>query len=99
MTVDLFLKLLLDCTEICIIRIDILFRHLPDEELEKRDEIVREFLSSIFVKIVEGGYGTRAHSVILVDYDWNVEYMEIAMEQPIDPRNPTWIANNITVSV
>lgn len=75
------------------------FRHLPDPELEKRNKAFNEFLSSIFVRSPEYPYGTRAHSIILVDYDWNLEFIEIAMEQPIDVNNPTWTARSVNLKL
>ncbi|XP_023329614.1 transport and Golgi organization protein 2 homolog [Eurytemora carolleeae] len=37
-------------------------------------------LSSIFVDIKQNGYGTRTHSMILVDNQWNLHYKEITKE-------------------
>ncbi|KAF2882813.1 hypothetical protein ILUMI_23325 [Ignelater luminosus] len=70
-------------------------RHLPDPELQRRAPSAFEFLSAVYVKIVAAGYGTRTHSIVLVDYDWNVEFIELTMEEPIDPENPTWLNQNI----
>lgn len=32
--------------------------------------------------------------MILVDYDWNIEFVEISMEQPINPEEPAWTINS-----
>lgn len=64
--------------------------HLPDAEMEKRAPFGIDFLSSIYVKMLKGGYGTRTHSVVLVDEEFNVEFIEHTMRQPIDPQNPQW---------
>lgn len=37
----------------------IFFRHLPDAQLESREPKIYKELSSIFVKVPEGRYGTR----------------------------------------
>lgn len=70
-------------------------RHLPDEELQRRAPQTFEGLSSIYVEILEGSYGTRTHSVILIDYDWNIEFYESSMEEPIDPNDPKWITTTL----
>ncbi|XP_018572858.1 transport and Golgi organization protein 2 isoform X2 [Anoplophora glabripennis] len=70
-------------------------KHLPDEELEKRNPAAYSLLSSIFVKIKDPGYGTRAHSILLIDYNWNFQFIEHALKQPIDIENPEWNINKI----
>ncbi|CAH0549547.1 unnamed protein product [Brassicogethes aeneus] len=67
---------------------------LPDEELQTRAPEAYKQLSSIFVKIGDQ-YGSRAHSIILVDYNWEIDFIEQALEQPIDPNNFTWLQSNI----
>ncbi|KAJ8916015.1 hypothetical protein NQ315_010883 [Exocentrus adspersus] len=69
--------------------------HLPDEELQRRSPMAYSGLSSIFVKIKEAGYGTRAHSIILVDSDWNFQFIEHALKQPINIDKPEWNVTNI----
>jgi uncharacterized protein with NRDE domain len=64
--------------------------HLPDPELERRAPRGVGFLSAIFVNMRNGGYGTRTHSVVLVDDECNVEFVEHTMRAPIDPENPEW---------
>lgn len=65
-------------------------RHLPDEELKRRCPYTYENLSSVYVNIPEGRYGTRTHTIILVTKSGNVEFYESTMESPIDPQNPKW---------
>jgi len=65
-------------------------KHLPDPELKRRSPAGFECLSSVYVRVLQAGYGTRAHSLVLIDYEGNVEFTEIAMDQPIDGENPTW---------
>ncbi|KAL1501965.1 hypothetical protein ABEB36_007186 [Hypothenemus hampei] len=65
-------------------------RCLPDWELSKRGSVALEKLSSIFVNVGPAGYGTRTHTVILIDKDWNLEFTEVTMEEPISIENPTW---------
>lgn len=55
-------------------------RHLPDLELKRRKPEAFEVLSSVFVEFEEAGYGTRTHSIVLVDFDWNLEFIEVTME-------------------
>ncbi|KAJ8954254.1 hypothetical protein NQ318_005850 [Aromia moschata] len=64
--------------------------HLPDPELEKRSPLGYTVLSSIFVKAESLKYGTRTHTVILVDHEWQLHYIEHTLEQPIDIENPKW---------
>lgn len=56
------------------INIRIYFRCLPDPELQKRSLANYEELSSIFVSV--GTYGTRTHSVLLVDASNQVTFVE-----------------------
>ncbi|EFA05078.1 transport and Golgi organization protein 2 [Tribolium castaneum] len=69
--------------------------HLPDPELEARAPFGVGFLSSIYVRMEEGGYGTRTHSVILVDDGGNVEFVEHTMKEPINPKEPQWDVTTI----
>ncbi|CAH2052392.1 unnamed protein product, partial [Iphiclides podalirius] len=65
-------------------------RNLPDQQLEERKPLNYKELSSIFVKIPKGGYGTRAHTILLVTKTGKVDLIEISMKTPIDPFNPFW---------
>ncbi|XP_066144474.1 transport and Golgi organization protein 2 isoform X2 [Euwallacea fornicatus] len=65
-------------------------KHLPDVELAKRNEAALEKLSSIFVEYGQAGYGTRTHTIILIDKNWNLEFTELTMVEPIDIENPQW---------
>ncbi|KOB69948.1 putative transport and golgi organization 2 [Operophtera brumata] len=65
-------------------------RHLPDPELAKRRPAVQNQLSSIFVSIPEGGYGTRTHTIILITKTGQVDVIEISLQPPMDVKNPHW---------
>lgn len=71
------------------------FRHLPDPELQRRAPEGFQYLSSVFVKVEAVGYGTRTHTIILVDKEWNVEFIESTMQEPIDVQNPKWNTQTI----
>nr|CAI5863467.1 unnamed protein product [Callosobruchus analis] len=70
-------------------------KHLPDEELQRRSPAAYECLSSVYVDMSEHGYGTRTHTVITIDSDWNMEFIEHTMKAPIDPKNPEWDVTKI----
>ncbi|KAG5884725.1 hypothetical protein JTB14_019848 [Gonioctena quinquepunctata] len=65
-------------------------RNLPDLELQKRYPENYERLSSIYVEMSSQGYGTRTHTVILIDKNWNLDFIEYTMIEPIDTSNPKW---------
>lgn len=64
-------------------------KYLPDPELARRTPWFND-LASIYVRKLDVEYGTRTHSILLIDYDWNVDFVELAMEEPIDANQPTW---------
>lgn len=67
-------------------------RYFPDEELTSRRQETAEDFSSIHVEI-PNDYGTRTRTVILVDNDNNVDYIEETMTT-LDPNGEwtrTWI--------
>lgn len=35
----------------------------------------------------------RTHSIILIDNDWKLTFIEHTMEEPIDGHHPKWIVN------
>lgn len=51
------------------------FRYLPDSELQKRCPTRYEDLSSIFVSAGKT-YGTRTHSILLVDGSNRITFVE-----------------------
>ncbi|XP_077290222.1 transport and golgi organization 2 [Arctopsyche grandis] len=53
--------------------------HLPDLELEKRKPNAHDGLSAVFVNIPGAKYGTRTHTIILVDGDDNLDFWEWTM--------------------
>lgn len=66
-------------------------KHLPDHELEtKRPKLYKE-LSSIFVSIPKGKYGTRTHTIVLVTKTGHMKVIELTLDQPIHPTIPFWI--------
>ncbi|XP_050312895.1 transport and Golgi organization protein 2 homolog [Anthonomus grandis grandis] len=66
-------------------------QHLPDEELARRSPVGLQVLSSIYVEYLSAGYGTRTHTIVLLDKEWNMEFIEFTMQEPIiDPRHPEW---------
>ncbi|XP_060532937.1 transport and Golgi organization protein 2 homolog [Cylas formicarius] len=70
-------------------------KYFPDRQLIKRDPTIAEHLSQIYVKFPEAGYGTRTHTIILIDRDWNLEFLEHTMEEPINVENPKWKVTSI----
>lgn len=60
-------------------------KYFPDAELSMRRNETAEPFSSIHVDLHEEGYGTRTRTIILIDYENNVEYIEETMktENPI----------------
>lgn len=63
-------------------------KHFPDDELTSRKHDDAEALSSIHVDLSAFGYGTRTRTVILVDNDNNIDYVEETMTTE-DP-NGAW---------
>uniref|UniRef100_S4PM67 Uncharacterized protein n=3 Tax=Pararge aegeria TaxID=116150 RepID=S4PM67_9NEOP len=64
--------------------------HLPDDQLESRQPKLYKELSSIFVDIPQGKYGTRAHTIMLLSKSGHMDLIEISMQSPIDPEKPHW---------
>ncbi|CAG9770121.1 unnamed protein product [Ceutorhynchus assimilis] len=75
-------------------------KHLPDFELARRTNSPKalEALSSIFVE-PSPEYGTRTHTIVLVDKNWNAEFTEITLEDPISVENPEWTTTVISASL
>ncbi|XP_072934302.1 transport and Golgi organization protein 2 [Epargyreus clarus] len=65
-------------------------QHLPDPQLEKRQPHIYKQLSSIFVEVPVGQYGTRTHTLILVTKTGHMDVIEITLQAPIDLSNPNW---------
>lgn len=70
-------------------------RHLPDPVLARRSPDTYEQLSSVFVNAAMASYGTRTHSIILVDDEGNVEFMEdnLVDPPPAPPAEADWKSN------
>ncbi|CAB3222143.1 unnamed protein product [Arctia plantaginis] len=65
-------------------------RHLPDQQLEAKRPNIYEELSSIYVCIPKGRYGTRTHTIVLLKKTGHLSITEITQRMPIDPASPTW---------
>lgn len=55
-------------------------KHWPDDELKGRAPNWGHYLSAINVKIPEAGYGSRTHSVIIIDAQDKMHFYEETME-------------------
>ncbi|GIY01804.1 transport and Golgi organization protein 2 [Caerostris darwini] len=78
--------------------------HYPDEQLDKdtegRPEEYVKQLSAIFIKPELGLYGSRTHTVILIDSQGHVDYVEKTMKEPIDvTSNITWITTRMQFTI
>lgn len=71
-------------------------KHYPDEELLKRRGDNAFFLSSIHVAGNQF-YGTRTRTIILIDKDDNIEYIEDTMTNE-DPSNPSWEMTRLKIN-
>ncbi|CRK89634.1 CLUMA_CG003365, isoform A [Clunio marinus] len=71
-------------------------KYFPDEELISRRKETAEPFSSIHVVVPSVGYGTRTRTVILVDNNDNIDYIEETMKTE-DP-NGEWETTQITFS-
>lgn len=63
----------------CIELLKMKGKHWPDEELKRRAPKWGEYLSSIFVNVPKADYGTRTHTVIIVDANNKVDIFEETM--------------------
>ncbi|KAL5277355.1 TANGO2 family protein [Megaselia abdita] len=63
----------------CLELLKIKEKHWPDEELKRRAPKWGEYLSSVFVNVPNAGYGTRTHTVIIVDANNKVDIYEETM--------------------
>ncbi|XP_042898689.1 transport and Golgi organization protein 2 homolog [Parasteatoda tepidariorum] len=78
--------------------------HYPDEQLDKDadgrpKEYVKE-LSAIFIKPELGVYGSRTHTVILIDGHGRVDYLERTMKEPIDVTSDiNWITTRMQFNI
>lgn len=70
-------------------------KHLPDEELFLRRSESAIHFSSIFVLVPDVGYGTRTRTIILVDEDCNIDYIEETMTTE-DP-NGEWETTHLKI--
>lgn len=70
-------------------------KYFPDEELinrKKAENVNPERFSSIKIELKELGYGTRTHTIILVDKNNNIDYIEETAH--IDPELE-WITTEL----
>lgn len=70
-------------------------RHFPDPELTARRNETAEKFSSIHVDLSEEDYGTRTRTIILVDEEGKVDYIEETMTS-LDP-NGEWTKTHLTI--
>lgn len=54
-------------------------RHFPDKELSRRVPEFTEKLASIHVRFPESGYGSRTRTVILIDHENHMDFIEETM--------------------
>lgn len=71
-------------------------KHYPDEELLRRRGADAEDFSSIHVRVNQL-YGTRTRSLILIDKNDNIEYIEDTMVNQ-DPSNPLWEMTRLKIN-
>ncbi|XP_063234106.1 transport and Golgi organization protein 2 homolog isoform X2 [Bacillus rossius redtenbacheri] len=75
-------------------------KHYPDPVLESlasnSSPEKRQALSSVFISFPGAAYGTRTHTVVLIDYNDKVDFFEWTMAQPIQPDNPQWEKQHYT---
>ncbi|KAG5683900.1 hypothetical protein PVAND_013159 [Polypedilum vanderplanki] len=71
-------------------------KHYPDEELLRRRGNDAELFSSVHVK-GNDFYGTRTRTIIFVDQDNNIDYIEETMMND-DPKNAKWKTSRFTVN-
>uniref|UniRef100_A0A182NDW9 Transport and golgi organization 2 n=1 Tax=Anopheles dirus TaxID=7168 RepID=A0A182NDW9_9DIPT len=69
-------------------------RHFPDPELTRRAGQHAEFLSSINVRMPNGSYGSRTRTVILIDHQNHVEFIEETLNGT-DPNTGEWNRSRI----
>jgi uncharacterized protein with NRDE domain len=75
-------------------------KHYPDDELTRRCQSYAEgaeSFSSIFVRLNNKLYGTRTHTIILIDNDYNVDYIETTMTNE-DPENAEWKVTRLSIN-
>lgn len=70
-------------------------KHLPDHELFLRRSESAIHFSSIFVQIPDVSYGTRTRTIILVDEDENIDYIEETMTS--DDPNGEWEKTHLKI--
>lgn len=68
-------------------------KHFPDKELSRRVPEYADKLSSIHVEFREGGYGSRTRTVILIDHENRMDFIEETMVTA-DP-NDEWKRTHI----
>ncbi|KAH7962817.1 hypothetical protein HPB52_018070 [Rhipicephalus sanguineus] len=78
--------------------------YFPDDQLlkdaEGRSEESLRSLSSVFVRVEDEYYGSRTHTVILVDARGCVDYIERTMQQPIDLNgNEPWVTTRLQFGI
>ncbi|XP_050101288.1 transport and Golgi organization protein 2 [Anopheles aquasalis] len=69
-------------------------RHYPDPELTRRAGQHAEYLSSVNVRVPGGSYGSRTRTIILIDHQNRMEFIEETMVNS-DPESPDWTTTRI----
>lgn len=79
------------------------YYQIDDQMLNQGDGMKIEHikkLSSVFVEIQDFNYGTRSHTIILMDGAGNTEFIEHSMAEPIDIlKGPEWITVSKTFKI
>ncbi|KAK6640531.1 hypothetical protein RUM44_012227 [Polyplax serrata] len=68
-------------------------KHYPDEVIDGMSHIPCPFkpnYGAVFVKSPDLSYGTRTHTVILVDWKNRVDFYEWTLKDPITPEHMEW---------
>ncbi|ODM95733.1 Transport and Golgi organization protein 2 [Orchesella cincta] len=73
----------------------------PDPQMYKQaadqPETFLHGISSRFIKLP--GYGTRTHTIILVDFSNNVFYQEITLKEPINEIDQEWMSSSFEFKI
>ncbi|XP_026467330.1 transport and Golgi organization protein 2-like [Ctenocephalides felis] len=71
-------------------------KHWPDEVLYERNPTWGEELSSIFIANHERKYGTRTHTIVLLDYDWKLDFIDVSLNSDGQQNFNKWCRKHIT---
>uniref|UniRef100_A0A6M2DRK7 Putative transport and golgi organization 2 n=1 Tax=Xenopsylla cheopis TaxID=163159 RepID=A0A6M2DRK7_XENCH len=71
-------------------------KHWPDSVLYERNPLWGEELSSIFIANKERKYGTRTHTIVLLDYEWNLDFIDVSLTSDDQHNFNKWSRKHIT---